>query len=316
MVQSLLAPGLVQAVPGMKAVIWRSEAALLGLFWAVCRRLPPEQASALGGRIARWLGPKLRKQRHVLRNLSFVLPEADPGRLEEVSRGMWDNIGRVVAEFAFLERFQEEGFRHRIEVVDQGGLEAARSRPGALFVGGHLANWYLTLFTFHSAGIEGSVVYSPLRNPYMEARFAERRRHLPVRFLTVAEASRFMLRELRAGRSVGLLCDQRYDRGEWVPFFGVPARTAIVPARIALKLEVPLVPVRIERLGGLRFRITVHAPEAVPSGGGEEERARLLAERINRRFETWIRERPEQWLCVKRRFPKSAVPGRAGNRPA
>ncbi len=83
-----------------------------------------------------------------------------------------------------------------------------------------------------------------------------------------------MLRELQQGRSVGLLIDQRYDRGEKVPFFGVPATTTVVPARLALRLDLPLIPVRVERRDGARFVITVQRP-VEPEPGLEPEASPL-----------------------------------------
>ena len=123
-------------------------------------------------------------------------------------------------------------------------------------------------------------------------------------FLEVGEASRGMLRELQQGRSVGLLMDQRYDRGEKLPFFGVPATTTLVPARLALRLDVPLIPARIERRGGARFLITVHRPVAAAPGLDGEAAARDMTAQINSLFARWITAAPDQWLCVKRRWPR------------
>ncbi len=309
-VESILGHRLVRRYPRLKQAVWRAEAGFLGGLWALCRALPPDRASDLGGRLGRLIGPRLHKHRHVLRNLRFVLPEAEDEELRRIALGMWENIGRVIAEFAFLERFAEGELYRRIELVDRGGLEAGRRAGKGIFVGAHLANWYLSLYAFHRAGIDGSVVYSSQRNPYIEAHFEERRTKLPCRFLEVDEAGPHIMRELRAGRSIGLLADQRYHKGEPVPFFGVPAETATIPARLALRFEVPFVPVRIERLGGLRFRITVMPPLAPPRGGDDRTRARALTQQMNACFEQWIRERPEQWLCVKRRFPRDARPAR------
>jgi Kdo2-lipid IVA lauroyltransferase/acyltransferase len=123
-------------------------------------------------------------------------------------------------------------------------------------------------------------------------------------FLEVGEASRGMRRELQQGRSVGLLMDQRYDRGVAVPFFGAPAPTALVPARLALRLGVPLIPARIERRGGARFVITVHRPIEPMSELGLEEAAVGMTVRVNQLFERWIAAAPDQWYCAKRRWPR------------
>jgi Kdo2-lipid IVA lauroyltransferase/acyltransferase len=117
-----------------------------------------------------------------------------------------------------------------------------------------------------------------------------------------------LIREVADGRSLGWIVDQRHDRGELLPFFGLPAATATMPALLALRLNCDLVPARVERLRGCRFRITIY--ERLSPAGLEhlphQEAARELTCRLNALFELWIRERPGQWLCFKRRWGKGA----------
>ena len=108
------------------------------------------------------------------------------------------------------------------------GMSRDSGRPG-IFVAPHLANWNLLPIAAVPAGIPLSVVYRRQSNPAIEELMTSWRAALGCGFLEVGEASRGMLRELQQGRSVGLLMDQRYDRGEKLPFFGVPATTTMVP---------------------------------------------------------------------------------------
>jgi KDO2-lipid IV(A) lauroyltransferase len=120
---------------------------------------------------------------------------------------------------------------------------------------------------------------------------------------------RALLRELKAGRSIGMIMDQRVDSGEPIPFFGIAKYTTLVPARLALKHGFDLVPVRTERLDGARFRVTFYEPLRPDDPDADElEQARQVTAKINRAFEDWIRERPEDWWCSKRRWPKDARP--------
>jgi KDO2-lipid IV(A) lauroyltransferase len=98
------------------------------------------------------------------------------------------------------------------------------------------------------------------------------------------------------------LPDQRVDSGEPVPFFGCEAPTTISPAWLALKLNCPLIPVQIERTGNARFRAVFHRP--ILTGGKPDEQTDPLqvTEDLNHLFESWIRKRPDQWLCMKRRW--------------
>ena len=113
--------------------------------------------------------------------------------------------------------------------------------------------------------------------------------------------------------------DQRVDSGVPIPFFGIDKHTTLVPARLALRHGYDLVPVRTERLDGARFRVTFLPPLRPDDPGADEiEQARQVTRKINALFEEWIRERPTDWWCSKRRWPKDAHPpgrGAAGAGP-
>ncbi|HFD16927.1 MAG TPA: lauroyl acyltransferase, partial [Rhodospirillales bacterium] len=284
--------------------IWRSEAWIFDVLLRAARCLSVDRASALGGELTARVGPRLAKHRHVLTNYRRAFPEWNEERVERTARGMWRNLGRVLGEMAFLEQFCD-ALRDRIEIVDGGWLEPLRRGRAAILVGAHLGNWELTQTTPRRLGFSLTALYSPLANRYLESVIAGLRARLPCRFLAVEGASRQLLRELRAGRCVGLLMDQREDDGEPVPFFGIPASTTTGPARLALKTGVPLIPVRVERLEGVHFRMTIHPPvEPDPACVDLREAAFDMTAKVNGLFEEWIRARPEQWLCVKRRWRK------------
>lgn len=292
--------------PALREALWRSEAGLAGLVLACCRGLPPDAASGAGERLGRLIGPRTHKHRHVLANLSVAFPDADEAWRERTAREIWGNLGRVLAEFAFLGEFVAGPLWERVELVDRGGLAAVvRGRRPGIFVGAHLANWELTLGIPKRFGFAMTAVHAEQSNPHLDRLLQRHRQVLPVRFVSVSDAARELPRALARGDSLGLLVDQRFDEGELVPFFGVPAPTAVAPARLAVRSGVPFVPARIERLGGIRFRITVHEPLEPAAGLRDHREAAFeLTERLNRLFEDWIRERPGQWLCAKRRWPK------------
>jgi KDO2-lipid IV(A) lauroyltransferase len=134
------------------------------------------------------------------------------------------------------------------------------------------------------------------------------RRALGCGFVTNEAGARPLLAELLAGRSLGLLADLRVDNGEPLPFFGQAARTTLVPARLALKFGCPLVPMRVERLGGARFRATAHAPiRPEDESVDPAQQARSMMRQFNELLETWIREQPAGWQCLKRRWSKDRV---------
>ena len=133
-----------------------------------------------------------------------------------------------------------------------------------------------------------------------------RREALGCRLVSLEEGARPLIRELGEGRSVGLVVDTRDDDGVPMPFFGLDKLTTLAPARLALRFGCDLIPARVERLGDARFRLTVYEPiRPDPALGSDKDKAMQMMRDLNRLFEQWIRERPEQWLCIKRAWPKT-----------
>lgn len=285
------------------------EAGLVGMVMGATARLPLERASDLGERIGRAVGPRMRKHRHVLQNLAILFPQADRQWIDETAGAVWGQIGRTLAEYAHLPEICGVNGPPRIELSAQFDLEPLRrGRQSMIFAGMHQANWNVPGAAGNVGGFPLSVVFARQRNTRLERRVARWRNTMPCGFIDVAQAARGMLAELRRGRSVGLLVDHRIDEGEPVPFCGIPAPTTIVPARLAARLGVCVVPARIERLPGVRFRITLEEPidPATCRGSGSHGAAIEIMTRVNRAFERWVRERPADWCCVKRRWPKGA----------
>ena len=100
-----------------------------------------------------------------------------------------------------------------------------------------------------------------------------------------------------------MLVDQKLNDGIAVPFFGRDAMTAPALAQLALKYRCPVVPARLERLDGARFRLTFQPPMELPDTGDREADVFETMRRVNAIFEDWIRARPEQWLWLHRRWP-------------
>lgn len=279
-----------------------AQAALVGALWAAAARLDPDRASALGAALFARIGPRTKKHRMVIANLRVVAPGLAPAAIERLARASWAQFGRVVGEYPHLGRLAcEPG---RVELVDRFGLARAAAGRPAILVAAHLANWELPAAVAARAGVPMTVVHAPHGNPLVGRRLLQLRAALGCRFLPSDASAHAMVAELRAGRSIGVLLDQRYDRGDAVAFFGRPAPVAIAPALLAARLGVPFVPARVERIEGARFRLTVEPPLEPALGlGAPRAVARDLAQRLYARFEAWIAERPDEWLCIKRRWP-------------
>ena len=287
-----------------------AEGLLLAAALAVFRALPVETASALGARLARAIAPA-RRSRIAEQNLAMAMPELDPDRRAAVVRGVWENVGRTLGEFAHLDRIYPEGC---VEVRGGEHIVAARDDGiGGIFFSAHYGNWELLSVSLVRYGSAPVPVYRPANSPGIE-RTIQRRRLAAhpiegVEYLPKSgQGMRGALRALRQGRHLAMLLDQKMNRGAPVPFFGRDAMTAMAAAEMAVRYRVPLIPSRIERLGGARFRLTIYPPMPLPDTGDARADADLLMRAVHAVFEDWIRERPDHWLWLHRRWPRDDRP--------
>ena len=285
-------------------LVYPAEAALVYLLYTLFALLPVDWASAMGGGLARSIGPYLPVSRRALTNLRRALPEASAERHHAIIRGMWNNLGRVMAEHPHLERLWSQP--GRIEVI--GAEHLPRPAPGerrpCLMVGGHLANWELLPAGAARYGLTLTSVYRRPNNPLINHLMTTGRRIGRGRLVPKGrDGARAIFAALAEGGTVAMLIDQKMNDGIPVPFFGHDAMTAPAVAQLALKFRCPVLPARAERLDGARFRLTVLPPLAPAETGNREADIRTFMTELNTLLESWIRERPEQWLWLHHRWP-------------
>jgi KDO2-lipid IV(A) lauroyltransferase len=282
----------------------RIEACGAALFFAAMRALPVDAASALGGSLARLIGPRLGISARARRNLAAALPELSEDEIEQVVRGMWDNLGRVAAEYPHLPRIRVFPPDGRVELsgVEHLDREIVAGRKVIIF-GGHLGNWEIAALAAGQKGIDVAQIYRAANNPLVD-RMIARFRGTASEFIPKGRvASRRALAALRRGTHLTLLVDQKLNDGIPVPFFGREAMTAPALALLALHFDCAVLPARVERLEGARFRLTIHPPLQVPTSGERTVDVAALMAEVNRTLETWIRERPDQWFWLHSRWP-------------
>ncbi|MGI9452350.1 MAG: lysophospholipid acyltransferase family protein [Geminicoccaceae bacterium] len=287
-------------------VMLRIEALMLRVFWLGSLCLGPERASNAGAwLINRLSGPSSVTIRRIRRNIRIAMPDDDDAAVDRLARQSLGNLGRSVAEYPHLKRIAGPELASFIEFV--ADVPEARLTPTcepAIFIGVHQANWEILSSIAAPLGKPMTIVVSPMSNPYVNRLVGKARPEVWVEQSEKNNATRSLIRCLQEGRSVGLLADQRFDGGQSVPFFGHDAKTAIGPAKMAIKFGCDLVPTRIERVGPVNFRITTFAairPDDAITG--DQAKAIDMMQRVNRHFEAWIREKPGEWMCMKRRWP-------------
>lgn len=282
-----------------------AEALLLRLAWAMLGALPLDTASNATGKLARWLGPRTRASHRARQNLRLAMPELDQAAREAIVRKMWENLGRTFAEYPHLgkimaesdARLSFEGLEHFHRLRDSG--------KAGFLVSGHFANWeVMHLIAATIFGDVETMVREP-NNPYVRRILEEQRGVVGGRRIPKGrEGARAMLAAIRRGAKIPILLDQKASDGEELRFFGKPAMTATAIAETAVRRHVPVLLVRFERLGPGSFKMTILPPMKPPRGDDRLRAARDHMQAVNDQLEAWIRDKPEDWLWLHRRWPK------------
>jgi Kdo2-lipid IVA lauroyltransferase/acyltransferase len=281
----------------------------VGLF-KLLRRIDPDRMANFAGPFMRTIGPWRPEHRTGRANLRAAFPEKSDAEIEKILAGVWDNLGRVVAEFAHLDRLWEYDF----ERPNAGRIEfSARSmqlflklrddgKPALVFAA-HLANWELPPLSAGAYDMAAAVVY---RRPNLGA-IADA--IIPLRAGQMGElipsdraAPIRAARALERGAHVGMLVDQHFGEGIDVMFFGRRCKANPLIARLARHFDCPIHGIRAIRLPHGRFRAEItEAIEPPRDDEGRIDIARTM-QAITAAVEGWVREYPEQWLWLHRRW--------------
>lgn len=304
-------PAMIEAqrnATPLTRVGWRFEAAAWDAYEALFRMGGIDKASDRGAGLMRALGPMTPTHNLARINMQRCFPDAEAPELERLLGGMWDGFGRLVAEMPNMADFADPGFfNERVEFVGRERLEAARDAGQPLvIISMHQSNWELAAAAIMQSGLNCHITYRPANNPLIDRRIQSQRADYGVKLMTAkgGDGAKSLMAALKAGESVALMNDQKMNDGVEAPFFGHPTMTAPGPTRLAMRYRCPLVPISVRRLGGVRFRVTVHDPIEIAE---QADRSAAIIEtvgRINRWAESVIRDAPEQWFWVHRRWGK------------
>ena len=292
--------GLADRMTFSKDLRFRVEYAGFRLLQAAARALPLETASRRSGQAWRMIAPRLYRQERALKNLALAFPEMSPEDRERVAADMWENLGRTFAESFHLDEIVAEG-RIRFEPEERFD-EIARGGP-FIVCGLHLGNWEIVAHAGKRMGAPLTGVYQRLSNPLVDAETHKLRAFLYEGGLLpkAPVTARTLLRKAQEGGYPAFLADLRDDRGAKVPFFGHPARSNTFPALLARTAGLPLYAGAAFRQPKVRFVIRI---EPVPVPHTKDRAADAIAgtAALQKQFEAYIREAPEQWMWAHRKW--------------
>jgi KDO2-lipid IV(A) lauroyltransferase len=295
----------------LRRLLWRVDFALIWILLTLFRLLPVEWASTLGAKVGAFIGPLIRRKTAIMEeNFRIVFPGKSPNEIKHQAKACWSSAGRVLSEYPHLDRILNDQGDQRLEVIVHDQALTLRDRKGpAIVIGAHLSNWELSAFALGRLGIVNSVLYTPLTNPWLDRLLLESRAALNCELLPRDNSARLLVERLKTGGTIGMLVDRPVAGGKPVPFFGREKSTTLMPAKLALKFDCDLIPSRVERIKGAHFRVT-YLPPVRPANPDDckNDQALDMMRQLHQLFESWIRQRPEDWFCSTRVWPK-ARPG-------
>jgi KDO2-lipid IV(A) lauroyltransferase len=288
------------------------DAAIGWLFvWVLrlIRLVDLERAAGATAWLMRRIGPRLKGHRVARENLVAAYPEKPADEIERILGGMWDNLGRVFVEYAHIDRIWDfdparaDCGRIIFEGESRSNYLAFMEERGPrVFFGAHLANWEFLIWATRSP-VEAAVIYRPAKVAAIDRELARIRTQSGCGLIPASGKALFAIRNLLRRRgSVGFLVDEHFPGGIDVTFFGRPCTATPIFAELARRYDCLIQGGRVVRQPGERFRIEITEPLAAPRDADGKVDVAATMRMITGIIEGWVRENPEQWLWLQRRW--------------
>ncbi|MFS2178093.1 lipid A biosynthesis lauroyl acyltransferase [Rhizobium pisi] len=269
---------------------------------------PADGAIRFADRMMRRIGPLTRRHRLMLTNLRNAFPDKSEAEIEEIALGSWGNMGRLAAEYVFLDQL----FDYDPEKSEPGRVEVSgipifldlrdNPRPFIVFTG-HTANFELLPVAGAAFGLTVTVLFRPPNNPYIAKKVFDFRSARMGKLVPSHAGSSFALaRQLEAGQGVGVLVDQKFRKGLKGTFFGRNVKTNPLLPKLVRQFNCEVYPARCIRLPGNRYRLEIEPRLDMPRDAKGNLDLPAAAQLLNDKVESWVREYPEQWLWYHDRW--------------
>ncbi len=278
------------------------------LLMKLIRLIPVDTAAKMFEGFARWLGPKIWRHKVVMENLAIAFPEKSLEERRKLASDSWAQTARTLLEYIYLDEIFDLDEDHieteRIEISNAEQFVKLRDDglPAIVFTG-HIANFELLPLVAAKFGLSVQSLFRQPNNKYAASHVADARKEIGKNLVASGAGASFQLMSaLERGDHVGLLVDQKFRRGIMVPFFGRDAPTNTLLAKLARRYNCPVHGARSVRLPGGRFRLEITDELELPRDKNGDVDIRGTTELVTKVVEGWVREYPEQWLWMHRRW--------------
>lgn len=281
----------------MKKVRYFFEYILVKIWLWFVEMLPLEVASNLGAKLFQIIGMKLKVTRIARNNLKKTFPDYTAKKIEEIIYGVWDNFGRVAAETSILMKMPQVQFDKYIKIKGVENLAKYKDKP-VLLCASHQANWEFIAKALVPYNIKVGGVFRKANNHLVNKIIDDIRHLVDVNMIPKGRAgAKELLNAIKNNEQIVMLVDQKMNDGIKIPFLGRDAMTAPAIANLALKYNCPIIPLQAIRIKNSNFELIIHPELEIENKSTHE-----IMLNINEQIGNWVKERPEQWFWLHRRW--------------
>ena len=285
----------------MKIIKYSIQFIIICIFYVIFKIIGVKLSSFLSGKLFEIIGPIFRSKKIINNNIKKAFPDYNSKEFDKIKSSMWNNYGRVFAEYLYMKNFRNGNLSKNISIEGEDILLNIKDQnQKVVFISGHFSNFELMAMIIDSIGINLSAVYRPLNNIFLN-KIME---NIRVKYICKNQikkgkrGTREMLAYLKKNFSVALMIDQRVTEGIKCDFFGKPAFTTTIPAQIVKKFGCEIVPVYIERIENINFNLTIENPIKFEKNETVEE----VTLKLNKVLEKMILNNPSQWILTHNRW--------------
>ena len=285
----------------MKFIKYFIQFILIIILFSFFKILRLKLSSALGGKLFELIGPIFRSKKLVHSNIKNAFPNISSENINRISKQMWNNYGRIFAEYMFIKDFRIGKLSSNIQVNGNQILEEIkRKNKQVIFISGHFGNFELMAMHLEKSGINLSAIYRPLNNIFLNQIMERlRRKYICKNQIKKGIGGMKKLINLKKNNySTALMIDQRVSEGIESDFFNKKALTTTIPAQLVKKFDIPVIPLFIERVNNINFKITVNQPISF----SHEATIKEITDKLNLVIEKMIINKPDHWIWSHNRW--------------
>jgi len=285
----------------MKQIKYFIQFIVIIFFFIIFKILGYKISSEIGGKLFEIVGPIFRSKKLIHSNIKKAIPHLNFKDIEIITKSMWNNYGRVFAEYMFIKDFRSGKLNSKIKIEGQEILEQIKIQNiPTIFISGHFGNFELMAMHIEKSGIKLSAIYRPLNNIFLN-RIMEniRTKYICKNQIKKGIGGMKKLIKLKKNNcSTALMIDQRVSEGIKSNFFNQEALTTTIPAQLVKKFNMPVVPIFIERINKTSFKISIKKPIKFD----KETPTKNITDQLNKILELMIINKPNQWIWSHNRW--------------